>query len=196
MTGVQLIMDHFNDDKMCSLANACDANSPVLFMHAISLLHINFGLEFKMVRWKASEFVQGLEFEFLHQNCSHRRIQKALKEIGPSVSLASIHYIPHATCYILQCSDQFKQGKSRTFKKRHTAATGTVIGKTWKFDNISQSTNAKRDISQCELSIGSVNHMIKKILNAKLKKKCKDRKINESQIQKRCEYMVALLEVV
>ena len=54
----------------------------------------------------------------------------------------------------------------------------------------------KEIVSQCGLSIGTVNHMIKKILNAKLKKKCKDRKINESQIQKRCEYMAALLEVV
>ena len=86
------------------LANACDTNSSVLFMHAISLLHIIFGLELKMVRWKASEFIQDLEFEFLRQNCSHRRIQKALKEIGPSVSLASIHCIPHATYYIVMTS--------------------------------------------------------------------------------------------
>lgn len=143
-----------------------------------------------MVRRKISDFVEGIVFGFLRQNWSHRRIQKVLKEIGHSVSLGAIHNIRHSKG--LQRTEKFKQGKSGTFNKRPTAATRDVVSKIRKMIAKANPPTQREMASHCGVSLGTVNRIIKKILNAKLRKKHKVHKLNDSQIQKRRERSMLL----
>ena len=82
-----------------------------------------------MTRRKTDDVVDGIVMGLLKQNMSYRKIVKTVKEMGYSISVASIHRIKH--CKGISRNLPLKPGEKRTIPihVRCTAATPDVIRK-------------------------------------------------------------------
>ena len=65
-----------------------------------------------MVRRKTDEVVEGIVMELLKQNMSYKKIVKTVKEMGYSISVASIHHFKH--CKGISRKLPLKPGEKRT----------------------------------------------------------------------------------
>ena len=119
----------------------------------------------------------------LKQNMSYRKIVKTVKEMGYSISVASIHRIKH--CKGISRNLPLKPGEKRTIPKRCTAATPDVIRK---IDRMIKRVNPPSQgemANSCGVSLGTVNRIINCLLKAKLRKKRPVHKLSDAQIKKR-----------
>ena len=80
-----------------------------------------------MVRRKTDDVVEGIVMGLLKQNMSYRKIVKTVKEMGYSISVASMYRIKH--CKGISPNIPLEPGEKRTIPKRCTAATPDVIRK-------------------------------------------------------------------
>ena len=67
-----------------------------------------------MVRRKTDDVVEGIVMGLLKQNMSYRKIVKTVKEMGYSISVASIHRIKH--CKGIYRNLPLKPGESGLFR--------------------------------------------------------------------------------
>ena len=136
-----------------------------------------------MVRRKTNDVVEGIVLGLLKLNMSYRKIVKQVKDMGYNISIASVYRIKHRKGISRNINQ--KSGEKLKYKKRFTAATPDVIRKIrHMIDRINPPS--QREIAiKCDVSIGTVNRIIKRILNARLRKKRPVHKLNDAQIKKR-----------
>ena len=136
-----------------------------------------------MVRRKTDDVVEGIVMGLLKQNMSYRKIVKTVKEMGYSISVASIHRIKH--CKGISRNLPLKPGEKRTIRKRCTAATPDVIRKIDRMIKRVNPSSQREMASSCGVSLGTVNRIINCLLKAKLRKKRSVHKLSDAQIKKR-----------
>ena len=135
-----------------------------------------------MVRRKTDDVVEGIVMGLLKQNMSYRKIVKTVKEMGYSISVASIHRIKH--CKGISRNLPLKPGEKRTIPKRCTAATPVIR----KIDRMIKRVNppSQREMANsCGVSLGTVNRIIYCLLKTKLRKKRPVHKLSDAHIKKR-----------
>ena len=136
-----------------------------------------------MVRRKTDDVVEGIVMGLLKQNMSYRKIVKTVKEMGYSISVASIHQIKH--CKGVSRNLPLKPGEKRTIPKRCTAATPDVIRKIDRMIKRVNPPSQPEMANSCGVSLGTVNRIINCLLKAKLRKKRPVHKLSDAQIKKR-----------
>ena len=105
---------------------------------------------------------------FLRQKMSYRTIVKQVKQMGYSVSIATIYRIRHGKGGTRENAvNWFEKGK---IKKRPTATTPDVVRKIENFIKKVNPPTQKEMAAKCGVSVGTVNRIIHSILKAKLRK--------------------------
>ena len=122
-----------------------------------------------MVRRKTDDVVEGIVMGLLKQNMSYRKNVKIVKEMGYSISVASIHWIKH--CKGISRNLALKPGEKRTIPKRCTAATPGVIRKIDRMKKRANPPSQREMANSCGVSLGTVNRIINCLFEGKAAEK-------------------------
>lgn len=136
-----------------------------------------------MVRTKINEQVEGIVLGLLKTKRTYRDIIKVVKELGFNISLGTIHNIRHKNG--LQRNLSSNTSSTRKFKKRPSVSTPTVVRKISSMISRVNPPTQREMALKLKVSVGTVNRVIKQVICAKLRKKCKVHQLNATQILKR-----------
>ena len=121
---------------------------------------------FNMVRPKINDVVEGIILGLLKQNMSYRNIMKQAEQMGHNNSVATVHRIKHGK--VMTRNNECKTEKNETFTKRRTAAIVAVVRKIHNMIKLVNPPTQREMAAKSEVSLGTVNRIIAKILKAKL----------------------------
>lgn len=127
--------------------------------------------------------MEGIILYLLKKNVSYRNIQRELKGLGHDVSISTIHRVKHSIGKTRSVgSNKTSAGPYRRTPKKSTSDVIRKVAMMIKRVN----PPTQREMSkQLGVSQSTVHRIIKNVLHAKLRKKCKVHKLNASQIEKR-----------
>ena len=137
-----------------------------LYMYFINTYFIS--IITRMVRTKISDKVERIVLGRLKTKHTYRSIQKEVKSLGFSISLGTIKNIRDNVGVQGQCANA---GKPMPKFRRHTSVDTPVVIR--KVKNMIAKVNPpthREMASKLEVSRGTVQHIIKNILEARLKK--------------------------
>ena len=136
-----------------------------------------------MGRRKIDSRLEGIIEYLLKKGTSYRNIQKELKGQGHEVSVSTIHRVKHS---IGKSRDpNTKRPKSGQFRRRPTKSTDDVVRKVAVFIQRVNPPTQREMAQRLGVSQATINRIIKRVLQSKLRKKCKVHKLNPNQIEKR-----------
>ena len=137
----------------------------------------------RMVCTKISDKVERIVLGLLKTKHSYRSIQKEVKSLGFSISFRTIKNIRDNVGLQRQCANAGKPMPQ--IRRRTSVATPAVIRKVKNMIAKVNPPTQREMASKLGVSRGSVQHIIKNILETRLKKKCKVHQLNFKQIQMR-----------